>query len=181
MSCLISSADSSEPRVRLLQWVANSFLLMCIAMSSSATRHILEAESSVRLALSSRSESSGSHSNTHPDSWAIKVPYSAWDSEKQATVKRCMKCQMSSLTAMSVNRSNCCPTLDAQQSRSTYNTFGGGACDCSYRNINPSAISSRPSPSESVRTDITTWPNLLPTLVHQDAVALALPANVLVT
>ena len=39
----------------------------------------------------------------------------------------------------------------------------------------------RPSPSESVKTDESTWPSSLPTFVAQDAVPAAFPPSFLVT
>ena len=172
---------SSTPRMRRLQWKANSFLVICIATSSFRFLHTPLAESWPLLAAYNLWRSLLSYSNTHADRRDIKVACRAWDSEQQPAANRLIKCHTSRRMTRLLNSWKWLFNFVEQQSRSTYRSFGGGTLDFLYLSTKPVTMSPRPSPSESVKTDESTWPCSLPTFLAQEAVPAVFPPSFLVT
>ena len=165
-----------------LQCKANSFLVICIATSSFRFLHTPLAESWPLLAAYNLWRSLVSHSNTHADSRDIKVAYRAWDSEQQPAANRLIKCHTSRRMTRLLHSWKWLFNFLEQQSRSTYRSFGGGTLEFLYLSTKPVTMLPRPSPSESVKTDESTWPSsLLIAFVAQEAVPAVFSPSFLVT
>ena len=172
---------SSTPRMRRLQWKANSFLVICIATSSFRFLHTPLAESWPLLAAYNLWRSLVSHSNTHADRRDIKVACRAWDSEQQPAANRLIKCHTSRRMTTLLHSWKWLFNFVEQQSWSTYRSFGGGTLEFLYLSTKPVTMLPRPSPSESVKTDESTWPSSLPTFVAQEAVPAVFSPSFLMT